>query len=177
MKIKIIIAYIFSIGAIISLFIMSQQNKKNKLLICKLIADVCWAIHYFFLGAFGGVIPNFLGVFRELSFSQRGKKKFFSKIYVPIFFIAVNFTIGAFTFKQPINIIPICASALVTVALWLAKPKLTKILLLPVCTAFLIYDLLINPMSLIGAINEFVSITSITIALIKNKRNKKTTQQ
>lgn len=74
---KIVIAYVFSIIAMISIFIMSQQANKNKLLICKLISDMCWAIHYFLLGALGGVIPNFVGVFHDLAFAERGKKKFF----------------------------------------------------------------------------------------------------
>lgn len=173
MTAKIIIAYIFSIIAIISVSIMSQQKNKSKLLICKLVSDLCWAIHYFLLGAIGGVIPNFVGVFRDLAFSQRGKNKFFSGIYMPVFFIAVNLAIGVFTFDQPINILPICASALATISLWISNQKIIKLLLLPVFILFLIYDILIDPISLIGIINQIMGIVSIGIFFIKELKNKK----
>ncbi len=165
----IIIAYIFSIGAMIALFVMAQQKSKLKLLLFKLIADACWVVHYFILGALGGVIPNLVGIFREICFSKREKSKFFSKIYIPIFFISINLILGFFTFKEPINIIPIVASMLATIALWQKNPKLTKYLLLPVCLTFFAYDLLINPMSITGAINESSSIVSIVLYLIKEK--------
>ena len=178
MTAKIIIAYAFSIVAMISIFIMSQQNNKNKLLIFKLVSDSCWAAHYFLLGAIGGVIPNFVGVFRDITFSQRRKKKFFSGIYIPIFFIAANIIIGAFTFSQPINILPICASVLATLSLWMAKPKLTKILLLPVFILFLIYDLSIDPISITGIVNQTIGIFSIILSFIisqiKRIKNKRT---
>ena len=169
---KIVIAYIFSIIAMISVFIMGQQKGKNKLLIFKLVSDACWAIHYFLLGAIGGVIPNFVGVFRDIAFSKREKNKFFSGVYMPVFFIAVNFIIGVFTFSQPINILPICASALATISLWISKPKFVKILLLPVFILFLVYDLLIRPISYVGIINQTVGIISIIIFFIKKAKTK-----
>ena len=43
MKLETIIAYIFSVGTIVFLYIISQQNKKSKLLLCKLIADIALA--------------------------------------------------------------------------------------------------------------------------------------
>ena len=93
---------------------------------------------------------------------------------MPVFFIAVNFTIGIFTFDQPINILPICASALATVSLWVTKHKVTKILLLPVFILFLVDDILIRPISLIGIINQTIGIISIIIYFIKERKNKTT---
>jgi hypothetical protein len=100
---------------------------------------------------------------------QRDKKKWADKVYIPIFFILLNWSIGALTFKQPINIIPIVASTFVTVSLWLRRPKLTKIISIPVSVAFLIYDIFVG--SYIGVINESIAITSIIINFIK-ERNK-----
>ena len=68
------IAQVFGIGAMISLFLIYQQKSRKGILICKLSADVFWIAHYFCLGAVAGMIPNFVGVFRETVFLNRKKK-------------------------------------------------------------------------------------------------------
>jgi len=89
-------------------------------------------------------------------------------------FILINFGFAIRTFHSPFNILPIAASALVTVLLWIDNPLLTKVLSIPVCVSFMIYDIYIG--SYIGIVNESVSILSILIFLIKyflKRRNKK----
>ena len=132
---KIIFAYIFGIGAMIALFSIYQQSSRKKLLISKLIADVCWVVHYLCLGAYGGAIPNLVGIFRELVFVNRENKKWANLPLWPFVFIITNLLLGLRTFAAPINLLPILGSAFVTVALWLKKPMLTKIMSFPVSTA------------------------------------------
>lgn len=67
----IIITQIFGIAAMIFLFMLYQQQNRKHLLVCKLCADFFWSVHYLFLGAYGGMIPNFVGIFRELVFVNR----------------------------------------------------------------------------------------------------------
>lgn len=162
---KIVLVYIFGIGAMIALFSIYQQASRKRLLVSKLIADVCWVIHYLCLGAYGGAIPNFVGIFRELVFVNRENKKWANLPVWPLVFILTNLLLGLRTFALPINLLPILGSAFVTVALWLKKPILTKILSFPVSTAFLIYDIFVG--SVIGVISESISLVSIMIALIK----------
>lgn len=164
------LAQLFGIGAMISLFSIYQQNSRKHLIICKLCADVCWVIHYFFLGAYGGMVPNFVGIFRELVFLQRDKKSWAGKPWIPLIFIAVNWCIGFSTFSSPINILPIAASTFVTVSLWLRRPALTKLISVPVSLTFLIYDCFVG--SYIGIINESIAILSIVINYIKNRTQK-----
>ncbi len=170
-----VLSWIFGAGAMLCLFLVYQQKKRSSLIKCKLGADICWSVHYFCLGGYGGMIPNFVGIFRELVFSQREKKKWANSPVIPVIFIIINWCIGILTFKNPINIMPIAASTFVTVSLWLKEPRLTKAISLPVSLTFLIYDLLIG--SVIGAINESISIASIIISFtkgfIKNKKRKK----
>ena len=165
-----ILPWIFGIGAMISLFCIYQQKDRKKLILCKLCADVCWSIHYFCLGAYGGIVPNFVGIFRELTFVQRDRKKWASLPIVPVFFILLNWGIGAFTFRAPINILPIAASTFVTVSLWLRSPKLTKAISIPVSLTFLIYDIFVG--SYIGIVNESIAIVSICISFIKERKNR-----
>ncbi|MBP3918571.1 MAG: YgjV family protein [Clostridia bacterium] len=164
------IAQIFGLGAMIALFSIYQQNDRRRLLCCKLTADVCWVVHYCILGAYGGMVPNFVGIFRELVFLQRGKKPWADKPFIPVLFILINWGIGAFTFSSPIQILPIAASTFVTVSLWLRRPTLTKVISVPVSVTFLIYDACVG--SYIGMINESIAIISILLNAIQNQRQK-----
>ena len=161
------IAQVFGIGAMISLFSIYQQTNRKSLIIRKLCADICWVFHYLFLGAFGGLIPNFVGIFRELVFVNRSSKKWANCRAWPILFILINWTIGYFTFKTPINIMPIAASTFVTISLWLKNPKLTKLISVPVSATFLIYDIFVG--SYVGIVNESIAIISIFISFIREK--------
>ncbi len=169
---KELMAQIFGIGAMIFLFSLYQQKTRKKLIIAKLGADVCWVIHYLLLGGTAGMIPNFLGIFRELIFIQRENKKWANKIIIPIFFILCGWLMGAYTFKTWFNILPIAASAFVTISLWVKNPKLTKLISIPVSLSFLVYDCFVG--SYIGIINEGLSICSIFISFIREVINKKT---
>lgn len=149
----------------IFLFSIYQQGERKKLLFCKLCADICWVIHYLCLGAVGGAIPNFVGIFRELVFVNRKNKNWADKFFWPCFFIALNLFLGIITMKSYINLLPVTASVFVTVSLWLKNPTLTKIISFPVSVSFLIYDVFVH--SWIGVINESLSLLSILIAIIK----------
>lgn len=157
----IILSWIFGIGAMLSLFLMNQQKKRERMLVAKLFADVFWGAHYFCLGAIGGMIPNVVGIFREGVYLRRGKQKWASSVIWPILFVSVIFLLGLSSFKSIINILPITASCCATAVLWLQRPRLTKIVLVFVSTAFLIYDIFVG--SYIGIINEIFGISSIII--------------
>jgi hypothetical protein len=165
-----IIAWIFGLGAMVALFSIYQQQSRRRLLFCKLCADACWVVHYFCLGGYGGMVPNLVGILRELVFVQRDKKRWASSVFVPIFFILLNWGIGFSTFSRPINVLPIAASTLVTVSLWLRRPRLTKLISVPVSLAFLIYDILIG--SYIGVVNESIAILSIILSFIKERKTR-----
>ena len=70
-----LVAQLFGIGAMVSLFLIYQQKTRRGMLLAKLSADVFWVIHYFLLGGWAGLIPNAVGIFRELIFLHRKQKK------------------------------------------------------------------------------------------------------
>ena len=164
------VAQIFGIGAMISLFTIYQQKSRKGMLIAKLSADLFWVAHYLCLGAFAGMIPNAVGIFRELVFVNRKSKKWASLSVWPLLFILINFSLGITTFHSPFNILPIAASAFVTVSLWIDDPSLTKCISIHVSLAFAIYDIYIG--SYIGIINEAISMASIIIFFAKERRKK-----
>ena len=163
-----IISIIFGIGAMLSLFSVYQQKTRKGILLSKLTADVCWVVHYLCIGATAGAIPNLVGAFRECVYVNRKKQRWASCAVWPVLFILINLALGLGTFDTAFDLLPIVASAFVTVLLWIDNPTLTKVGCLPVCTAFLIYDVSVG--SYIGIVNESLSILSILIFLIKRRR-------
>ncbi len=162
------LVWILGIGAMISLFVSHQQKTRKGILVGKLCADLFWSAHYVCLGAFAGMIPNFIGIFREVVFINRRQYKFAGKSIIPIAFILANITLGIISFEEWFDILPILASAFVTFSLWINNPRLTKSISIPVSSAFLIYDVFVH--SYMGIINESVAIISIIIFFIKNGR-------
>ena len=152
---------LLGLGAMISLFLIYQQKSRRNMLLCKLSADIFWIFHYFTLGATAGMIPNFVGFFRELVFINRKTKKWANSQVFPVFFIAVNLTLGILSYKRWYDIVPIIASSAVTVSLWIDNPRLTKLISIPVSIAFLIYDAFV--LSYVGMINESLALISIFI--------------
>ena len=165
-----ILTLIFGLGAMLSLFLIYQQKERKYMLVAKLSADVCWVLHYLCLGGVAGMIPNGVGIFRELVFINRKTKKWAASYAWPILFILINWTLGFRTFHSWYNLLPITASSFVTVSLWIDNPRLTKLLSLPISLAFLTYDFFVG--SYIGIVNESISVCSILIYFIKTKGEK-----
>ena len=163
-----VVAWASGIIAMSSLFYTYQQKDRKHILIGKMIADSFWGIHYFLLGAYAGMIPNLVAIARELVFMQRGKKKWASGIWVPIFFIIVNFSLGVSTFKVWYNVLPIVGTMVVAIALWIKNPRITKLILLPVVSAYLTYNIFVG--SYIGIVNEIVGLISLILYFVRSKK-------
>lgn len=165
-----IIAQLFGLLAMLSLFLIYQQRSRKKMIMAKLSADVCWVLHYLRLGAFAGMIPNAVGIFRELVFINRRTRRWASIAAWPIVFILINWGLGIVSFDSAFDILPIAASSFVTVSLWIENPCLTKLISIPVSLSFMIYDVHVG--SYVGIINECVSIVSILIYFLKEGKEK-----
>ena len=165
-----VLAQTFGFGGTFMLFVLYQQSERKKLLLCKLCADVLWGIHYACLGAAAGAIPNFIGIFRETVFMNSNKKWANLPIW-PFVFIIASWVPAIISWKSALGLLPMCASTLVTVSLWVKSPKLTGLLTVPVCTAFIIYDVFVG--SYAGIINESISLLSIVIAFFRNYGRRK----
>jgi hypothetical protein len=80
--------------------------------------------------------------------------------------------LGVFSFHNWFDVLPIVASAFVTLSLWIKNPILTKCISVPVSIAFLAYDIFVG--SYMGMINESVAIMSLIIFFMKGKRKNET---
>ncbi len=164
-----ILSQIFGLGAVASLFISYQQNKRTNFIACKLCADVCWVGHYFLLNAFAGIIPNFVGIFRELIFMNSEKHKWADSPLWLVGFMCLNLVLGMLNYNTYIDVLPIIASVFVTISLWIKNLSLTKLTVSVACILFWIYNFYIG--SVVGVVNETISIISIIIFFMRRKIN------
>lgn len=160
-----VFAQILGVCGMYMLFTLYQQKSRKKLLVRKLYADVLWGLHYICLGAAAGAIPNIIGIFRETIFMHSDKKWAKSFIW-PVVFIIAGWAAAIFSWKSALSLLPMCASTVVTVSLWIKSPKLTRLMTVPVCAAFIIYDFFVG--SYAGILNETISLVSIMTAMLKN---------
>ncbi len=170
-----LLPWLFGILGMVCLFMSYQQTKREMLLLCKMGADAMWVLHYLFLGAYGGAVPNFVGIFRELVF-WRGEKAgdkagFWRSPILPALFILIGWTLAISTWQSPMSIVPMGASTFVTISLWMKKPKLTRLICIPVSICFIVYDIFVG--SYIGIINESIALCSIVSSVIRNDLPKK----
>ena len=146
--------------------IYQQKNGKN-LLLWKLISDVLWLFHYLSLNAYSGCAVALIGVFRELVF-YRENKRGTKNIFYLLLFICITIFSSVLTWKGIVSVFPALASIISIISFWRASPTLSRKLAYPVSGLMLTYDLSCN--SYVGIINEILTLSATTIAIIHNRK-------
>ncbi len=162
-----IIAQIFGFMAMTVAVSMYQFNKHRKVMILMFACSMLWCCHYTFLGLFTPVAMNFLGGVKNLVFSFKEKAQTESKT-IPIIFLILSIVSTALTWANWWSILPMIASVFAVVAQWQTNVKYLRLLTIPVCVCWFIYN--INNQSWAGTANECFVLISIIIALIKNRK-------
>ena len=150
--------------------IIYQQKSGKGLLLCKLISDVLWLLHYLLLGAYSAAAVALIGGFREFVFYKENKKPK-KNIFFFYLFIGITVTSAILTWKSAASLLPALASVISIVSFWRALPALSRILAYPVSLLMLTYDLTCG--SYVGIVNEVLTVAATTFAIIcavKNKR-------
>ena len=164
-----LIADILGIIGIFVSVILYQQKKRESLLLYKLALDVIWLAHYCLIGAFSGAAVAAIAAFRELVFVKRDPKKKGGIVWLPIFIsIAVISTV--FTWKNAFSLFTLAASCIAVISFFIGRPRLSRILALPVSVCMLTYDVVSH--SIAGVVNEAFAMTSSVIGMIRLDRAK-----
>lgn len=161
------IAQFFGLLGMCTGFFIFQQKDRKRLLRFKLTADILWGCHYALLFAWSGVISNATGVCRECVFMNNDKKWAKSSLW-PIFFLLIGWIATAFVWKSALSFLPIIGSSLAIAAFWNKNVVVTKCISIAVSVCYLSYNIYVG--SWVGIVNEFISLTSIGISLVKTFR-------
>ena len=157
------LSYIFGFLGICSTVIIYQQKSRRTLLISKLISDLIWFLHYFFLEAYSGAAIAVLGAVRELVFVNREKRLCMSRLWLP-FFIVASIICNILTWQNIFSSFTLVASCISVIGFFIGKPALSRLLSFPISVSMLTYDVACG--SILGIANEFFALTSSFIGFL-----------
>lgn len=139
------IAFFFGIVAF-----LSKDDKKLKILLA--IQSYTLSLHFFLLGASGGMIAAFINATRNLvTLKSR------MKILAP-YFIAFYIIFGAFKYTNIIDLLPIVGSTIATYAFFYLEKIPMRLCLLVTTSLWLVHN------GLVGSIGPFLMEIIILIA-------------
>ncbi len=168
-----------------------QFNKYGTIIFFKTLGSILFALQYFLLGAYTGMIMDLVGSVRNIIFSLNVKNKRSNKLPVIIFScitaiagiitIALTWDVSEIRWTDNIKVatvlmviisaLSILAKLISTVAYSVGDPHKMRILNLPSSGCWLVYNFV--AFTLAGIANEIMTLSSILIAEVRF-RNVKT---
>ena len=164
-------AQIVGVVAMILLFCSYQSNKRFVILLFQIGISICFITHYALLGAVSGVMINIVCFIRNIIFYFRGRYKWTNSIALPIAVCAAEVILTVIVWSGPIDLLAIAGALLQTTALWMAKPKNTRIFMAIASPIWIVYDVYFK--SYAGIVTEIITLTSLLIAAIRYDFKKK----
>jgi uncharacterized membrane protein len=181
-----IVAQAFGIVGMILNIIVFQQKKQKNVLIFQFFAALTFAVNYLLLGAIVGGLLNIVGALRSVVFYFEDKTKARALPWLIVFAVAfgVSYPLTFLAFgTEPsaknfiIEILPVIAMIIATVALRAGKSKTVRSLGLISSPMWLVYNCFSGS---IGAIaSEILNLTSIVVGIIRLdlKKNEETEEK
>ncbi len=167
MTTNIVLSTVFGVLGVGTSIIIYQQNKREKLLFWKLVSDVLWAMHYFFISAYAGTAVAVIAIFREIAFYGQAKKNTKSKGLL-IFFVCISLTSAFVTWNGFLSALPAFGSVMSITSFWYGNPKVTRYISFPTSVLMLTYDVFCH--SYIGICNEIFTICSSVVGVLRYRK-------
>ena len=150
--------------------VVYQQKKRDRLLIFKLISDVVWMLHYGLMGNYSGAAVATIGIARESTFLVTDKKGMDRRPFLLVFLGCACFSVWL-TWGGWFSVLPATASFLSVISFWQQKPRVSRLLALPISACMVIYSTMVG--SYAGIANEIFTVTSTVIGIIRHDIKKK----
>lgn len=166
-----VISQVIGFTAAALLLFSYQQRTHRRIVAMQFCSGLLFALQYFLLGAYEGMVGNIVGFSRCIAYCFRGKSKFADSIACPIVFAALAGIGGAITYSSPISLLPMAAMIISSFVMWNPKTQELRALTFPTSVMWLIYNLICGSYS--GTITEILSEISIIIGLIRFRNRKK----
>ena len=164
-----LIAQIFGFTAMGTAIVTYQFNKQRTVNLMLMLVAALWCGHYAFLGLMTPIVMNVINVVRAFVYSQRGKKHMDSPL-IPAAFCVSAAVLLIFTWESPWSLLPAAASVFASLANWQKDAKKLRILTVPVCVGWLVYNAVNG--SIAGACNETFTLVSLAVAFWRYDRSK-----
>ena len=165
-----LIGQMFGFCAIFVGIIMYQFKKHRTIMLLMVLNAALWCLHFLCLGKYTAVAMNLLNVVRAILFSFRGRK-WADSILIPIGICVASLGVSFFTWEGPLTLLPVGAALFSTSASCQTNTKRLKLLTVPVCVCWFIYNLFSR--SYAGMANETFVFVSVVVALVRIFREEK----
>ena len=165
-----LISQVFALVALLIDLYAFQRRKKVQLLNFNTVASINAVLHYVFLGAWSGAAIKAVATIRDAVAAYEAHNRKTSKI-LPLIFTAFYVIAGILAFDSPLAILPIAASIIYTIAIYIAD--ITKIRYIAILTSglWLVYNACI--LSIVGVVSEAIFIFDDLIAIYRYRKRGK----
>ncbi len=160
----------FALAALILNLYAFQKRRKIQILNYNVVGTLCSVFHYLFLGAWAGVATKAVGTARNVFGAYEIHKHKTSKI-APLVFVAFYVISGFITYNSPASLLPIVASCIHTVAVFLGNAQRLRYVATLASMLWLIYDVVV--LSIVGIVAEAIFIVNTVLAIYRYRDRKK----
>lgn len=147
-----------------------QQNEHKKMVLLQLLANICFTAHFYMIGAYTGALLNAIGFARSIVFVCKDKKWASSNWWL-VFFSLVCVAAGIYTWKSPLDLLPMSAMIFTTIAFGISNPKITRLLSFPSSPLWMIYNIVNQSWG--GVLTECFNMGSIIVGMLRFDRKQK----
>lgn len=169
-----IIAQIFGLTGLLFTIVANYQNKKNRVLIFQIVANLLCFIQYLLLNALAAASTYLVAVIRcsvFYTFDKKGKKR---SSLVFVFFSILIIILGILSYKDLFSLIPIITAIFYTYGVWQDDLKNFRIIAFIVPVVWIVYNLHVG--AYVGIILTTIEALATLVAIIKldiKKQNQK----
>ena len=167
---KFIISQTIGLIAAALLLLSFQQRTHKRIVLMQFCSGFLFALQYFLLGAYEGMVGNIVGFTRSIAYCFRGKSKFADSIFCPIIFSVLAGLGGLLTYTSPASLLPMAAMMISSFVMWSPKTQKLRALTVPTSVMWLIYNVICSSYS--GVITEVCNLISIAIGLFRFRNQK-----
>jgi|GEM_PF-489193 len=151
-----------ALGVAINL-ILYQQTTSKRVLLFKLLSDVAWAVQYLLLGAYTGFGIACIAVLREGVFYKVDRKSTKGVVCLALFTV-LSVVCAAVTWRSAYSLLPAIGSVISVFGFYLAIPRLSRLLALPISLCMGLYSLEVG--SVLGVVNEVITVLSALVGIV-----------
>ena len=162
----------FCATAILLTYTLCNVSRRT-IMICNVIINTLWAVHYLILEAYTGAFCSFFTATMVLACSFKGKNKLFQGIWVPVIFNIGFIIIEIFTWAGIPTLIQMAGNILLVIAMWCDREIEIKALFIPVGMLWFVYNVIY--FSWIGLICQALAVSFnvffVTRYYLRSKKN------
>lgn len=145
-----------------------QAKSRGRILLLQTAGSFTWAVHFCLIGTFTSAAMNGLSVVRNLVYAKKDSWRWVRNPVTPSLVIAAVLGLTAFTYEGPVNLLPMAATVISSIAFYLDRERTIRILSLIVSALWFTSNII--EFSIAGICTELFNMTSISIALIRFAR-------